>query len=309
MITRPGRIQSNVLIPDSLYIEPAAFTRVVSGPYFWRRFSPLLLNSNSGKVISKNNGEFKLIINDRNYRLYVHAQNQFNFSICICNQADTVYTGNLRYSILRPFMLSLRLAKRSTLFTDPEVTLRWHNLLKTPAPSKFLEKAYLYLTSSDSIYGYKITQGTVSDTLLLSRRDTVEKTQIWSDVKTLNDSLRKKALSLMLKPQNSSPIFHVDIVTGKPRKLVLFTGINIIRRPAHKETLFTEMPTGNVLFLDFQGGQTEEAKAQRAMGLYIHEHQRQQPFLTWQRFLNYIPVPPPGSDTNRWKRRLYYPVL
>jgi len=308
ILKRQGEIQLNVLIPDSLYIAPATFTRVVSGPDFWRHFSTLLLNSSSGKVISKNNGELEVTIGGHNYRVYVHEQNQFNFSILVTKQADTLYTGNLRYSILRPFVVSLTFTKHFNFFTDPSASLCWYNLFKAPAPSGFLEKAYLYLTSPASIYGYKITRAKVTDTLLLSTRDTVGKTRIWPSLKIRSDLLLKRAMALSLNPSKSSPIFHLDSVAGKPEKKVLFVGINIKRRPTKKENLFTEMPTGNVLYLDFKGGRAEETKAQKAMGLYISERQMQQPFLTWQRFLNFA-VPPPIADSNRWKRRLYSPVL
>lgn len=162
-----------------------------------------------------------------------------------------------------------------------------------------------WLSVTENVYGFKILQGKILDTMLLAKRAQFKNNppsplQVDSLLQILRDYTGKYHAA-----QNGLPMLHV--VNNEPGIYEAQVALPINKKiPETNEIKIKRMFAGNTLTARFKGGPYTIQRAYDATENYKLDHLKSSPAIPFQ---SMITDRAKEADTSKWETILYYPVV
>jgi hypothetical protein len=154
-----------------------------------------------------------------------------------------------------------------------------------------------------SVYGMKIDQITVKDTMLVSSKFTSIEYPSTSRIYSAIDSLKNYIASNNAKVSNY-PMLHVLKDNGL-FKTTIAIPVNI-KIPESNNFSMKRMVPGKILVTEVKGGIYTADEAMRQVSMYMTENQLSSPAIPFESLItNRIEE----KDTSKWITKIYYPVF
>lgn len=171
--------------------------------------------------------------------------------------------------------------------------------------AEVLAKLHVFLENKLNIYGINITQGRVSDTLLISTKKMFDHYPTVADRATMIESV-KSFMATRGISQTHYPMTNAMKLDSTHYEAMVAIPIN---KPTDNSGAFIikRMPPGKILITDpVKGGLAQIEDAFTQINYYVKDYQRLAPaipFESWEVDRNM------EKDTSKWVTRIYYPVF
>jgi hypothetical protein len=159
-----------------------------------------------------------------------------------------------------------------------------------------------YLNNQDRFYGFPIKIIPASDTLFITREDSMTRKELFKKLHGLFDTLDQYCRKNHLQPGNRN-VYYSSLPHDS---LKLLAGININKMiSGENKNQFMEMPPGQILAVTyFEGPFRDRPKVYEAMKKYISDKQLIRFSVCFEKYLS----PLPASDSSIIKMELAYPI-
>jgi len=161
-----------------------------------------------------------------------------------------------------------------------------------------------YLEKQENIYGFKVEQTKVTDTVLLATSTTTTSYPKPAEIYSLVQKLRNHASSHGAKEMNY-PMLNVKQLDSSLFQTMVALSISHTI-PETNNISIRRMVPGNILIAEVKGGPNTIEEAFKQMDYYIHDYRRIPPAKPFQ---SLVTDRSKESDTTKWVTRIYYPVL
>jgi effector-binding domain-containing protein len=242
----------------------------------------------------------------------------------------TLRSGSTQYSILRSNLVSITVKEERgvgvsyhliTALPDSIASItrvKWVNwvsalpwLIEKLRPTSKLEAGLAslqdYETDPKEYYGFPISVERVVDTLVLTKKATVRKTELTSSLSSLYQELLDYGRAKNLGVSPDGPRMATFYYEAKD-SLHLAVGIPVIRRAPSQDGMdFLEMPArGKMLVGQYEGPYSGLPDLYRAMRSYVADKGMKVVGAIYEKYLT---MPRTASDSLHMKIELHYPVL
>ncbi len=161
-----------------------------------------------------------------------------------------------------------------------------------------------HLEKQENIYGFRVERKTVTDTVMISLKQTFNHYPNTPEVYAMINSL-KQFISLNKAEETSYPMLNVhsedstsfDVMVAVPTKTAV---------KATCQFLLKKMIAGNILVAEIKGGIYTVKEAERQMVNYANDYKKMSPAIPYQSLITNRQLQP---DTTKWVTRLYYPIF
>lgn len=169
--------------------------------------------------------------------------------------------------------------------------------------SELLAAFKSYMENSANVYGAKIAETKVTDSIILVGAMTTDRYPSAKEIYALIEKLKDHAAKNEARETNF-PMLNTDSIKGDYFTRV---GLPIDREVVVDNTNFTvrRMVLGFILVADVTGGPHTIQQAIRNMELYMSDAGRRSPAIPYESLIVDRFTEP---DTSKWKTRIYYPV-
>lgn len=160
-----------------------------------------------------------------------------------------------------------------------------------------------YLQNGEKVYGIKIENETVKDTLLIS---TTTFTKAYPSVQTIYgsiDSLRTFIKATQAKETNY-PMLHVEKTPDGYKTMVAIPVNKSLE--SNRQYVFKRMVPGNILVSEIKGGPFRVQEALSQMENFVKDYEFISPAIPFE---SLITDRLKEKDTSKWITKIYYPVL
>lgn len=168
---------------------------------------------------------------------------------------------------------------------------------------QLLRSLISYLQNSEKLYGIKIENERVKDTLLISTKMTTKDYPSIIRIYSSIDSLRTFINSIQAKETNY-PMLHVR-KTGNGYETMVAIPVNRLLE-SNRQFVFKRMVPGNILVSEVNGGVFTVQEARREMNNYVEDNELTSPAIPFE---SLITDRLKEKDTSKWITKLYYPIL
>lgn len=160
-----------------------------------------------------------------------------------------------------------------------------------------------FLAKEENQYNPPMELSTVTDTLLVSTKVSLNHYPVTAEVYSLISSL-KQYISVQGAKETNYPMLHVIKVDSIRFETMVAIPVN--KEVSNSENLvFKRMVPGNIVITKVQGGHHNIAKAFNEMELYLNDNQLASPAIPFESLVTDRLKEP---DTSKWVTRIYYPV-
>jgi len=184
--------------------------------------------------------------------------------------------------------------------------MQYYNARKLKAGmSDLMDQMKLFLDDPINMYGIKVTEIQLKDSILISIKTNSEKepgnAEIYEKIKKLEDY----ALGQDAKPTNSPML---NVLKNDSGHFEFRVGLPISKTIAEtNEIHIKKMPyNGNMLITEIKGGPYTIKKALQQLDIYKDDAGRTSPAIHYELLITNRVTEP---DTSKWITRLYYPVM
>lgn len=166
-----------------------------------------------------------------------------------------------------------------------------------------LQSLVSYLGNPEKVYGIKIENQRVKDTLLISTKlitkDYPSVPRIYSAIEILQNFIKSRKAK-----ETNHPMLHVDKTENG---YVTMVAIPVNRQlKSNRECAFKRMVPGNILVSQVTGGVFTVQEALRQMDNYVEDNKLTSPAIPFE---SLITDRLKERDTSKWITKLYYPIL
>lgn len=167
-----------------------------------------------------------------------------------------------------------------------------------------LKEARAFYSSEEKLYGFRIQEGLVSDSLLVSTVKTTKAPLPVDSVYRMIDRLRLFVQTNGATPTGDPMLNQVATDGGYTTRVALPVSK---RLPDEGDVQFKWMlGNGNILMTEVKGGPAQIKAAFEQMQNYIQDHMRTAPAIEFQSLVTDRRAEP---DTSKWMTKLYWPVM
>lgn len=161
-----------------------------------------------------------------------------------------------------------------------------------------------FMQDAENVYGIKIENTTVSDTLLITSRRATTTLPGTADYYSMIDSLeayikRRGAVA------TNYPMLHIVQIDRNNYQTTVAIPVNKIF-PDHGNIRLNRMVAGNILTAEVRGGLYTVMNAMQQMEHFVSENGLTSPAMPYQQLITNRLLQP---DTSKWITRIYYPVI
>lgn len=168
--------------------------------------------------------------------------------------------------------------------------------------SEILENAKIFLENNENVYGLKIIQQQVKDTLLISTRYPSKSYPSNEMIYTLIKNL-KEYISLNGAIETNSPMLNIS-QDGSVFNTMVAIPINM-KIPEKENFVLKKMVPGKILVTEVKGGIYTTKEALKQLETYMDDNRILSPAL---HFESLITDRTKETDTAKWVTKIYYPA-
>ncbi|HEV8083763.1 MAG TPA: GyrI-like domain-containing protein [Chitinophagaceae bacterium] len=165
-----------------------------------------------------------------------------------------------------------------------------------------LKHLQAFLEKPESVYGLKIIQQQVADTILISTKYFSKAIPSTNEIYSQINNLRKYILKEGGKETNS-PMLNISIDSNRYRTMVALPINKIIREKDNY--VFKRMIPGKILVAEVKGGDYTARQALKQLDLYIVDNHLSSPAIPFESLITNRSLEP---DTTKWITKIYYPI-
>jgi effector-binding domain-containing protein len=162
-----------------------------------------------------------------------------------------------------------------------------------------------YAEKSENLYGIKITQTTVTDTILMVLRKLQKNKPTESEIYSQINSIKKYVASAGATETNHPMLNTRFLHDQKSFELMVAIPVNKHLK-GNDAIIWKRMFPGNILTAEVKGGPATVQQAMKQMENYVFDHQKVSPALQYQLL---VTDRMKEKDTAKWITKIYYPVL
>lgn len=166
-----------------------------------------------------------------------------------------------------------------------------------------LQNMKAFLESNEKIYGLRIDQLQVKDTLLAAIKYSSKNYPSTSEIYDLINKL-KNYISAEGAIETDYPMLHVIQGSGYFATMVAIPVNKLL--PTKNNFLFRRMVPGKILVTDVKGGPYTADHAVKQLELFMNDYHLVAPAIPFQSLVTDRSKEP---DTTKWITRIYYPVM
>ncbi len=159
-----------------------------------------------------------------------------------------------------------------------------------------------FVKKEENIYGFKVNQQQVKDTILISTKYFSSSYPSTSEIYSLINDLRKY-ISKEGAEETNPPMLNIKKDSNTYRAMVAIPISKII--PETNNYVFKRMVPGKILVAEVKGGETVARQALQQIDLYLNDHQLSSPAIPFESLITERPQEP---DTTKWVTKIYYPI-
>lgn len=168
---------------------------------------------------------------------------------------------------------------------------------------EILKSLISFLENTGKVYGLKIENQTVRDTLLISTKTFTKDYPSMQSIYKSIESLRTFIESMKAKETNY-PMLHVE---KTPNGYTTMVALPVNKQLESKgQYVFKRMVPGNILVAQVQGGVLRVQEASEQMENFVKDYEFISPAIPFEAL---ITDRIKEKDTSKWITRIYYPVL
>ena len=161
-----------------------------------------------------------------------------------------------------------------------------------------------YFEKEENIYGMKVLKQKVTESSLISVKDTFphypSTQEIYGMINSLKEYIRQKG-----GHEDSYPMLNVNTEDS----IVYETMVAIPTKndmPSEGKFHLKKMVLGNILMAEVKGGVSSVIKGEKELTNYVNDHKKTSPAIPFQSLVTNRLL---ESDTSKWITRLYYPIF
>lgn len=166
-----------------------------------------------------------------------------------------------------------------------------------------LQSFISYLENPEKVYGIKIENERVKDTLLISTTTFTKDYPSIQTIYSLIESLQTFIKTRQAKETNY-PMLHVEKTPDGYKTMVAIPVNKLIE--SNGKYVFKRMVPGNILVTEVKGGTFRVQEASEQMENFVREYEFISPAIPFE---SLITDRLKEKDTSKWITKLYYPVL
>jgi hypothetical protein len=255
------------------------------------------------------------VVNDTDSQKYIFEYNGYKYIIT-----------RVEYNAILIDMQGLNLNINGTIFFLPlkidSVQAEWKYVLKTT--SNPVNRIHLYLTEKninsnmkdilrsmksfldkkENVYGMKINQVMVKDTILMFTEYNSEQYPSTRKIYSLIDGIKNYIASNHAEETNY-PMLNVTNSDSGYYKVKVAIPVNK-EIPQNRTYTMRRMVPGKILVGQVMGGSYRAREALRELGLYIADYEYSSPAIPFQSLVTNRMEEP---DSTKWVTRVYYPIF
>lgn len=169
--------------------------------------------------------------------------------------------------------------------------------------ARLLSDLKSFLGKAENVYGSKITETTVKDTLLFSAKQTLRRYPSTSDIYSLISKIRME-----IEKQNAGETGYPMLnISRSDSSYVLYVAIPVNKVMSNADGCkFKIMIPGNILVTEVKGGEKTTDEALKQLSNYVNDRSLQTPAIP---FASLVTERNKEPDTSKWITKVYYPIL
>ncbi len=168
--------------------------------------------------------------------------------------------------------------------------------------NKILLELKKYVESEKSVYGFRVDETKVVDTILISTKFLTDSFPTTKEIYVAINSLKKYTASKGAK-QTNPPMLNVQKSNKGFRTMVALPLNKEI--PERNVFITKRMVAGRIIEAEVNGGSKTAEDALRQLNLYVTDHSLSSPAIPFQSLVTDRSQEP---DTTKWVTRIYYPI-
>lgn len=248
------------------------------------------------------------------------AENSYVFNNCRYDIHKILLNG-IRLTVsdgkdsLNGFIQFQDYGKDSTLFTwTPFVELSTQPLQRMAEyfainrlnrnATQVVDSIQRYFNQMENVYGMKIIQENITDSSLISLKNTYDHYPTTAEIYAMIDSL-KNYIRQENGEQNNYPMLNVR-KTGENRYEAMTAVPTKWDLPATGRFELKKMVLGIILMGEVRGGPSRVRRAEREIDFYAKDYAKMAPAIPFQSLVTDRMNEP---DTSKWITRVYYPIF
>lgn len=162
-----------------------------------------------------------------------------------------------------------------------------------------------FCSNKKNIYGFEISNGSMTDTLLITYRAGIDKYPDTKYIYGYIDQLKNYAASQGAK-QTDPPLIHLEQMDSSLYGLMVAIPLDREIKD-NGDFVFKHMPHNKLLVSpELKGGITQVSKAYQSMTNYMTDYQRISPGIS---FMSFITDRINEPDSSKWVTKILYPVF
>ena len=268
--------------------NPTAASRHINNPAQWSSWWP---------------GETPLVFEDRQYTINPLTFDAAN--MIITNDKDSM-SGIIKLYPLSTDSLSIHWEFTKEASANPIQHIKNYFFVKRTRNqlNDIIESMKEFISSPQNLYGFEVEQTTVTDTLLVAIKTSIDHYPNTDDVYRLVERLRNYIKQSNAEETNVPMLNILKIDSTKYQYMVAIPVNKIL--PGEGEIQMKRMIPGNILVTEIRGGEATIDAAFNSFDNLITDYKRKSPAIPFQLLItNRQEV----RDTSRWITKLYYPVI
>jgi hypothetical protein len=293
----PGKIDFREVI--RIQVNRVNATRFIADESKWKKWWPKEnVNQQSDIIQTDTNYLYK------NYHYAVKWKMIMGDSIMITSNS-TRLNSLLNIIPLNRDSIALQWKGESVSTFDP--IKRFENYLESKKLEdnieELLQSMKVFLENKENLYGIRIDQIKVKDTLLVATKyssNTYPGTsEIYKLIKSLKDYISKEDAI-----ETNYPMLHITQDSGGFKTMVAIPVNKLI--PTNNNFLFKRMVPGKILVTEVKGGIHTANQALNLIEMYMTDYHLMSPAIPFQSLVTDRSKEP---DTTKWITKIFYPVM
>ncbi len=168
---------------------------------------------------------------------------------------------------------------------------------------KIFKELKKFLENRENVYGIKIEQGKVTDTLLISQKKEFAQYPSTAEIYLMIDGLRNYMAANGAAATNN-PMLHVVQDSGRFKTMVAIPVNKTM--PNSDSYIIKKMVAGKILIAEIKGGSAAAEEAIKKVEMYMQDYHIVAPAISFQSLITDRTKEP---DSTKWITRIYYPRM
>lgn len=168
--------------------------------------------------------------------------------------------------------------------------------------NKILTSLQAFLEKQQNVYGLKIVEQQVTDTILISTKYFSSSTPSTIEIYSLLNNLQKY-ISKEGGKETNPPMLNIAKDGNTYRTMVAIPVDKTI--PEKDNYVFKRMVPGRILVAEVRGGEYRIQQAFKQLGLYVDDNHLSSPAIPFASLITNRQAEP---DTTKWITKIYYPI-